>query len=192
MNKLGITLPSRFNDYIKRPILINNVFTKEECNKIIENHGVFLESSVYQGDSSGYNPDLRNSFSKFIETNQENDWIFSRLADICMNVNQNAFNFLIDSIQETQVIKYEKGGFFKLHTDLGNDFASTRKITLVCLLSDPEDYKGGDLEFLFEGSLSREQGSLIIFPPYLPHTVKMVKEGTRYTLVSWAHGPHFR
>lgn len=192
MNHLGITLPSRFNDHIKRPIIVNNVFSSEECDRIIDNYGHFEQSTVYSGQSSGYNPDLRNSFSKFIETNQESDWIFSRLSDVCMDVNQNSFNFLLDSIQETQVLKYEKGGFFKLHTDLGTDFASTRKMTLVCLLSKSDSYEGGDLEFLFEGSLSREQGTIILFPSYLPHTVKMVKSGTRFTLVSWAHGPHFR
>ena len=33
---------------------------------------------------------------------------------------------------------------------------------------------------------------MIIFPTYMVHRVKPLKSGTRYSLVGWIGGPHYR
>ena len=71
---------------------------------------------------------------------------------------------------------------------------------MVCQLSDPSDYKGGELEFSFPTPENRNissikeiitQGSIVVFPSFIWHRVKPVTEGTRYSLVIWSIGNNF-
>jgi len=41
-------------------------------------------------------------------------------------------------------------------------------------------------------SMSRDLGTMVIFPSYVPHRVVPVTSGTRKALVVWAAGPAFR
>jgi PKHD-type hydroxylase len=60
-------------------------------------------------------------------------------------------------------------------------------------LSEPDEYEGGELEFLnFEQPIPKDIGSLIVFPSYLVHRVNPVTRGLRRSMVSWISGPPFR
>ena len=69
-------------------------------------------------------------------------------------------------------------------------------------LTEPDDYKGGDLKFDFgphadtkryhECEEIRPQGSVIIFPSFIYHCVTPVTRGTRYSLVLWTLGDPFK
>ena len=62
-------------------------------------------------------------------------------------------------------------------------------------LSDSNDYKGGDLQFIHteeHKSKIRQKGDIIIFPSYVWHRVTPITEGKRHALVGWIHGPAFK
>jgi PKHD-type hydroxylase len=71
-------------------------------------------------------------------------------------------------------------------------------------LSDPSDYKGGELEFNFNHPLKSKKdnikkcteilprGSIVVFPSFVWHRVCPVEEGTRYSLVIWNLGHPFK
>ena len=70
-----------------------------------------------------------------------------------------------------------------------------RKISLVCLLNDPSEFEGGELELSFNKPNLNEttiaplkQGTIIAFPSFIPHRVKEVTKGKRINAVSWVHG----
>ena len=69
-----------------------------------------------------------------------------------------------------------------------------RKLSFVLQLSDPADYVGGRFELtkhadpLTPGAFTR-QGDALIFRSGLKHQVTPVTQGTRYSLVTWVHGP---
>jgi len=77
-----------------------------------------------------------------------------------------------------------------------------RKLSLTLNLTDPSEYDGGDLKFDFgehaeSGQFHtceeiRPQGSMIVFPSFVPHCVTPVKRGTRYSLVCWSLGEPFK
>jgi PKHD-type hydroxylase len=78
-----------------------------------------------------------------------------------------------------------------------------RKLSVTCSLSDPKDYKGGELEFDFRNmdpdkkSVRKcaeisERGSIVVFPSHIWHRVKPVTKGTRYSLVIWNLGHPFK
>ena len=71
-------------------------------------------------------------------------------------------------------------------------------------LSDPKNYKGGDLEFDFRNVETGKKpnirkckellpkGSIVVFPSYVWHRVTPVTKGTRYSLVIWNLGWPYR
>jgi len=84
-----------------------------------------------------------------------------------------------------EVLRYDKGGFFKIHTD---SYASQpRTMSMIYLLND--DYEGGEIAF-FQGqyTIKPKAGSCVVFPSNFmyPHEIKEVLDGTRYSIVSWS------
>ncbi len=72
--------------------------------------------------------------------------------------------------------------------------AMDRKLSFVLQLSDSGTYRGGKFELdsrahkLPEGAFSN-QGDALIFRSGIKHRVLPVTAGTRYSLVTWVHGP---
>ena len=87
-------------------------------------------------------------------------------------------------------------------TDNKYYWGKIRKISMTINLTEPDDYKGGDLKFDFGPHAGRgrfktckeirPRGSVIVFPSFLHHQVTPVTEGTRYSLVLWNLGKPFR
>jgi hypothetical protein len=95
----------------------------------------------------------------------------------------------IDCITDVEILKYEKGGFYKYHTDHCLGFPRT--LSGIFLLND--NYKGGELCFKSadrseEQKIEVKSNRFILWPSNFlyPHTVMPVIEGTRYSLVCWA------
>ena len=75
---------------------------------------------------------------------------------------------------------------------------------MTCTLSDPNDYKGGELQFDFRNNEHNKKskiitcneikprGSIVVFPSHVWHRVKKVTSGTRYSLVIWNVGYPFK
>lgn len=83
------------------------------------------------------------------------------------------------------------------YTTQNDHIGLVRKISVSLNLTDETTYEGGDLkldmsndgvrqEIVVEDA--RSQGSIIVFPSFLPHCVTPVTKGTRYSLVLWALG----
>ena len=71
----------------------------------------------------------------------------------------------------------------------------TRKLSFSLLLSDSDDYEGGDLLLhtqIQPTETKRKKGTIIFFPSYTLHEVTKVTKGTRCALVGWATGPAFK
>ena len=79
-----------------------------------------------------------------------------------------------------------------------------RKLSVTVTLSDPKDYKGGELEFDFRNQDPDKKpnikkcieilpkGSLVVFPSFVWHRVCPVKKGERKSLVIWNLGWPFK
>ena len=65
---------------------------------------------------------------------------------------------------------------------------------IILQLSNSSDYDGCNLELMGcpQDPKMRENGTLIMFPSYVRHRVTHITRGTRYCVVGWGHGPHFR
>ena len=71
-----------------------------------------------------------------------------------------------------------------------------RKLSFSLQLSDPEDYTGGEVQFMDNSQKSyfapKQRGTMIIFDSRTPHRVRKIKSGFRKSLVGWVCGPRFR
>ena len=126
-----------------------------------------------------------------------NPWVFDRVAAAIRDSNQRRFRYELIGWPSSDVpvlLRYraETGGHFVLHTDLGRAH-STRKLSFSLQLSAPGHYDGGTVSFPQIGRVAgTSQGSLTVFPSFVPHVVDEVTAGVRVALVGWFHGPTFR
>ena len=111
-----------------------------------------------------------------------------------------AFNVDVEPLTDIQFTEYHGavGGKYDIHHDVDwnrND-GKDRKLSIVVQLSSPEDYTGG--RFKFEETdtpdmkLLKQQGTVLVFPSYLQHSVSTVTSGVRRSLVAWFEGPKWR
>ena len=142
-------------------------------------------------------------------------WIYNEIQPYVRTANINAgWNYEWSYSESCQFTKYNKGQYYDWHCDSwdkpywrdGNDPANgkIRKLSVTVSLSDPKDYKGGELEFDFRNKDPDKKpnivkcveilpkGSLVVFPSHVWHRVCPVKKGSRYSLVIWNLGWPFK
>ena len=161
-------------------------FNSDELNKI-ENDVAglnFVDGSV---DGSDLKENIRKSRIKWIPQNDNWEWLYSKLANMITQANDNLWKFNITQIPEQ--IQYTE-----YHADVEGKYDWHQDIVTV-QLSDAPDYEGGDLE-MWRGSdnfvtANRGKGNVFIFPSYMVHRVKPVTKGIRKSFVLWVGGHHY-
>ncbi|MDB2656544.1 2OG-Fe(II) oxygenase [Crocinitomicaceae bacterium] len=79
--------------------------------------------------------------------------------------------------------------------DFGAAEISARKLSVTVQLSDPDEYEGGDLEFMINHKTvkaPRKKGTIVVFPSFIMHRVTPITKGTRQSIVGWVSGPPYR
>lgn len=181
-------------DFIETWAYAEEVFSKEECRKIIDENPDLVNAVVNINREN--DPTIRESKVCWLKAEEKNKWIFERLANIILSLNHRYFKFNISGIiEDIQLTKYEApSGFYGKHIDKMYGYLN-RKLSVTVQLSDPKEYEGGELKlYVSEDPLvmSKEIGRLVIFPSYVLHEVTPVTKGTRYSLVVWVSGDPFK
>ena len=174
----------------------DGVFTSEELDRIVEAGDRRSSEPAKVGNQGRVDEALRKTRLAWFRTGEELDWVFERLGTAASELNDQHFGFeLFGFCERLQYSIYEApGGHFGWHVDSGSR-PFPRKLSLSLQLSEPADYRGGDLE-LWSGdkpvSAPRPRGTLVVFPSYCLHRVQPVEAGARRALVAWVAGPEFR
>jgi len=180
----------------------NHAFTKEECEKIIKiskSYKLHAAGIFKKGNKTAVEKKVRETNVVFLGPSEETDFIFTKLTSLVLDLNQKFFNFdlwgLHEGLQFTNYVA--PGGKYYKHIDKGSPYSGRylRKLSFSLQLSDPKEYKGGDLNLYFSNKktpLYKEQGVLIVFPSYVMHEVTTVTKGERNSLVGWVSGPPFK
>lgn len=185
-------------DAVQNYAYMNGIFTKEECQKIIE-IGESLNLYVAEVNSkSQQDLSTRKSNISWIFPNQENRWVFERIVGAIVGLNDQYFKFDLYGLAEgLQFTKYEApDGKYDAHIDKMLE-GLPRKLSITIQLSGPDEYEGGDLSLYIGPGMEpsipeKQQGKLIAFPSYVLHQVTPVTKGTRYSLVCWVTGKPFK
>lgn len=181
-------------DHIQDWAFWKKAFTVKECNLIVDMYKKNLTKAyVFKASQTSK---VRKSKIKWINPGKETDWIFKRLTDITTNLNDRFFQFDIDGLFEgLQYTNYTApGNYYGKHVDRGFN-TKIRKLSISIQLTNPKKYTGGDLNLHFQNkpvTMSKEQGTLVIFPSYVLHEVTPVITGERNSLVAWVSGKNFK
>ena len=153
------------------------------------------KGGVIGGATQVRDTSYRSSQIAWIPLAPEHHWLYDRLGGLGALANQRMWRFSISGCsEEIQYTEYhaDVAGHYDWHMDLGRGPTASRKLSTVTFLTTPDEYEGGDLQFMDGGPpLRPAQGTVAVFPAYLLHRVTPVTAGSRCTLVSWLHGPCF-
>tara|TARA_B100000519_G_C14018469_1_gene332211 strand:+ start:112 stop:657 length:546 start_codon:yes stop_codon:yes gene_type:complete len=163
------------------------------CDEIVKNHVDFEVATTANWNENDYNK-ARKSHVQWIKT----PFYVNLVFDIIKQCNK--FDFDISHMETLQLTRYvAPDGKYDFHYD-GNGYTRkhinepVRKLSMTCLLSDPDEFEGGVFQMetseIYDVELSK--GSLVVFPSYYRHRVTPVTKGTRYSLVGWACGEPFK
>ena len=203
-----------------------NVIPHKICDEIVQ-YGKILKEKEMLALTGGYgtNRDLNKQpltkkeikdLKKKRNSNivwMDDKWIYKEIQPYVHIANKNAnWNFEWDFSENCQFTIYKKGQYYDWHCDSwdqhysgeGSINGKIRKLSVTVSLSDPNEYKGGELEFDFRNQdpdkkpnirICKEilpKGSLVVFPSFVWHRVKPVTKGVRHSLVIWNLGYPFK
>ena len=186
------------------------------CEQIVEDckQNILVNASIKVCSQDGTivsrnDPEVRKTSIHFIEDkdNKVNKlvWHFLREA------NKIQFNYDLTYFQPIQFGEYKDGGFYGWHQDDDGDAIDEpneiRKLTAVLVVSNPDTFEGGELQF-YNGDRPMEdmgeitaeqvtndiksQGSVVVFDSRDWHRVTPVTKGVRHSIVCWTVGPNFK
>jgi PKHD-type hydroxylase len=169
------------------------VVSPEVCDDVIAmfNHANPVKAGIHKDNRD--NDILRKSEVTWLHYGDETRWIFEMLAKYVHEVNSSKYNFQLSGFYEAlQLTKYPPGGHYTWHEDNMEPDFTTRKLSVVLQLSDPNSFTGGELVIFPNTRPPRTRGSIYLFPSFVTHKVNAVEQGTRYSLVGWVTGHPFR
>jgi PKHD-type hydroxylase len=184
----------------------DNAFTDEEINKIVkqmDSHKLEKGKTITLKNEKISKTRICNI--KFINYDNETDWVFHKLNTVIENINNKFYNFDLNGYQNFQYTVYdsrEKGKYdYHMDSHIGDNLNShneERKLSLTFLLNEPNvDFRGGEFQVNSGAEKNAEtvelpKGRIILFPSFIIHRVKPVTYGTRKSIVVWVVGPKFR
>lgn len=176
-----------------------NAFTSEDVEKIreIEELQTFQQGIVGGGKMSKEVIKKARDSSVFFMAHDENtNWLYQKMGSLIGMANKDHFMYNVDDFGPMQYTKYEVNGHYTWHWDVFFGYQiKQRKISVVVMLNDPEDYEGGDFQICTNGNLDEirtirpNKGDALFFASWMPHRVCPVTSGERNTLVTWVTGP---
>lgn len=170
------------------------MLTPAEMDAIVAAHAPSMQDARMEG---GADARVRRSRTKFLKPEDGYAWLYERMWNTAQAFNRRSFGIELTGMQEAiQLARYDASdqGFYDWHMDFGGS-RENRKLSVTVQLTDPADYDGGDLEFMWREkphTAERGRGMVIAFPSFLLHRVSPVTRGVRWSLVSWISGPRWR
>jgi PKHD-type hydroxylase len=178
------------------------LLTPAECKRVIKHalKNYPARNAVVGHGASARADQMRTSTVRWLSyADLDLLWLRLRIEEQILVANREGFGFTLQpGFTEIQFTEYhgDVGGHYDWHEDNSCCMKKPmdRKLSFVLQLSDPKDYDGGQFELTrnadpLPAGAYTQQGDALIFRSALPHRVSPVSRGTRYSLVTWVHGP---
>lgn len=194
----------------------NIIETLEEELKVFDDQS--QDSSIGHAGSGEVDKVIRNSKNLWIPTHH---WVGGFLWHYVMKANRDNFLYDLTCVdgENLQYTQYGEGQYYNWHIDAGIDSCYkpskprhsgvnnpddklnldneyVRKLSFSLQLSDPEDYRGGEVQFMDNAGRSffmpKQRGTIAFFDSRTPHRVRKVKSGMRKSVVGWVIGPRWK
>jgi len=157
--------------------------------KIIETKSATMGPEGQTIDMSGRNTTI--SFA------QDDHWFGLQMFEFAKIANKECkWDFDIQGHEAVQYAEYGPKQHYHWHVDTFplSGRPIDRKITVVCLMNDPNEFQAGQFQIKLyqEYTAPLVKGTIIAFPSFLEHRVIPIESGTRYSATMWVNGPRFR
>lgn len=186
----------------------DNFLTNDQINHILALPEWFNSTDASVGgqarrpEDTAIDQDIRSSKVAWLHYNDETSGLWERISDVIAEVNSEFFHFDLTGMYEPMQLTIYTAtetaeDHYTWHTDMSmSDKGVPRKLSMSLLLSDPDDFEGGDLQVKTDGdtinTLEAEKGRAWFFPSWVLHRVTPVTRGVRRSLVVWIGGPPFK
>lgn len=176
-----------------------DAFSDEEVNEIHNYADQFQYTyGTVQTENNEMNIDeIRTSKIKWFEPTNDCAWLYNKIYKLANEANEACFKFRLhyanDRLQYT-LYEGDCEGKYDWHMDIGVNENSLRKLSVVLLLTDPQDFDGGELQIFTATnpeSIPLKKGSIVFFPSFFLHRVTKVINGNRKSIVTWIGGDHY-
>lgn len=131
---------------------------------------------------------------------QNTQWLWDKVGDLSASANYDLFLYDVEYTEAINYLVYEGNGESRYDWHVDTSYQGyrkyDRKISGIVMLSDPEDYEGGQIiiddsgtgkeEFFKE--MPMKKGDVLFFDSNFRHCVTPVTSGCREVLVFWIHG----
>ena len=165
-----------------------NAVSPAMCDLLLEDRKVLQETQGSIGPDGAILPSHR--ITKVCWAPQ-NHWIESIMYNHALYANEFAeWRFQVGRPEQVQLAAYDINAFYGWHEDWAplDKTPIVRKLSAVLLLSNPEEFEGGQFEFA-DAPVEMKRGTLLVFPSFLRHQVTPVTKGLRYSATCWVGGP---
>ena len=189
---LPVPKANNLDQYIR---VYDNILTHKECKLILDE---YAESKDWYDAMVGGGVKKDNvrkceiahiSLKEVISKNEEirrniDSLIFDKAGSAASRYIQEFPHCNISTDSGYDLLRYNEGGFYTIHTDNYKD--RPRTVAMSLMLND--DYDGGEIAFFErEHIVKPSAGSVVIFPANFmyPHEIMPVLSGTRYAIITW-------
>lgn len=159
------------------------------CDTLLEERKTLQEMQGNIGDAGAELLSVRNSKICWA---RKNHWVESVMYNHALYANELAeWNFHMGRPEPVQLASYDINGFYGWHSDWDPllKTPTIRKLSAILLLSNPDEFEGGQFEFEKNERIEMKRGTLIVFPSFALHQVTPVTKGIRYSATCWVVGP---
>jgi PKHD-type hydroxylase len=188
----------RYVKQLNQFCVAEGAFSENEVDQIIDLEDLqkFHKGGVGNGGGGGkVNKKARDSEVMWIHHDPNSDWLFQKFSHLTSMINYDHFMYDIEGFENFQYTRYRKGEFYDWHTDSGDVWATfERKISATIVLTDPEEYEGGEFQCVLGGrvdeplTIKPKKGDAVFFASWMPHRVLPITKGVRKSLVCWVMG----
>tara|TARA_R100000773_G_C4218710_1_gene117221 strand:- start:1679 stop:2224 length:546 start_codon:yes stop_codon:yes gene_type:complete len=178
-------------DHLEGVVILKNIVNPNFCKKIIAltdekatkkltvGEGLRTDIRNVKGYSLNFDTPTNLFYWNYIKLQIENLYVHYKIKFPRMTSNK---------INQIDLLKYEPGGKYEVHTDHYTD--APRHLSIILNLND--EYEGGDLIFTDQKNFEIKRlklgaGSIVFFPSNFmyPHGIQPITKGTRYSIVAW-------
>lgn len=201
--------PKEIEDYIAPVVVPVVMFSKEECERIVNATASFkLQSGKIESIKEGFKLNVDKNAARRargVAIDKESQffaWVYKRVVSVVVSLNAKYWKYPISDDYRSPLIEHiqyqtyhdTELGHYDWHQDVSaRGTLATRRISITIQLSDESEYEGGDL--LLKGSkddtpMPKDHGYGIVFPSYMLHKVSPVTKGIRRSMAIWFQIPH--
>jgi hypothetical protein len=167
----------KYNLFLSKFAVITDFLDSDEVDSILALEKKLMFSKDQNSKNTG---DVAS-----LALNNDTQWLFDKFSALVGQVNHAHFMLDLDGFDSFQFAKYKKNQEYNWHFNTEFAFLNwERKISASIMLTDSEEYLGGEFEVINTGDpnevnpIKLEKGCVLFYAPWMANQFTTVTSGT--------------